>query len=189
MNMHRRFEIASAAPMERLLDAPPPPDTDMLLVTGLFLGSSINTIKADRSLVYAQPLTEEGEANETLNAVSRWLRDNNALDQRPIHGERRFDYNITFYKAPAGASFLSVVNDFYLEDYIFAHNHPEQAGHVDDLMRMLDRDKLAEAMLKTLKEDFGLMERVDAPLFWRRDMRMASHPDHRYTAAPALAAA
>ena len=126
------------------------------------------------------PLDEKNEAHEALNSISAWMKTYDVMNQHKIHGNNRYDYNITFARLPAGGnSYLSVVNNFFLTDYVFDHNHPEDAGHFDDLMRMLDRDKMAGVMLESLKNDFGMKEREHAPLFWRRDMRQCSHPDYR----------
>lgn len=192
MNAHQFFEIASFAPLDNALSIPLQREQDNLLVTGLYLGNLDSARKATKELVYVQPLLSDDEANETLNKITQWMSVNNALDQRGFHNERRFDYNITFLLLPAGdEQHLSVVENFYLEDYLFDHCHREQASHLDDLMRMLDRDKMAGAMLKSLNEDFGMWKRDDAPLFWRRDIRQCSHPDHKVSwgGAPKLVVA
>lgn len=214
MNARQTFEVASSTVLGVSPKLNLDKTKDYLLVSGLPLAGAYNPDKAVKSNIFAHVLTpsiliknpapaneaddESGtggdlvlgdEANEILNGITHWIREHNSLDQRGLHGDKRYDYNISFYRRDKeDTSSIFLVKSFYLQDFIFDHNHPADATGIDDLMRMLDRDKLAAAMLDTLKEDFGINARKHAPLFWRRDIRECSHPDYRkpIDAAPVL---
>lgn len=186
MNIRHPFEIACTAPLRTFLRQPTNENSDYLLVSGLYLEKLRHSIMANKSNVFAMPLNPSNEAHEALNSISSWMKKHDVMNQNAIHGDNHYDYNITFTRMSAeDDSRLTVVRNFFLTDYLFDHCHPADARNFDELMHMLDRDKMAEEMLAVLKDEFSMTARDNAPLFWRRDMRQCSHPDHRrYMDAP-----
>ena len=137
---------------------------------------------------YMHPLSFRDEANEALNSMTRWLVQENGLDQRAEFGEQTERYNLGLYRmSDASLTYPSLVEEFVLDDYLFPDRRLSDAGCFDDLMRMVDRDRLALEMRDALVGAFGMPLREDAPNFWRRDIRQASHPDWKIHTAPALA--
>ena len=183
MNFLQDFDFARARNVSGISQITDEPQ-DYLVVTARNLSDVRSLREIDSATAFIHPLSIVDEANEMLNSVSKWIRETNAMDQRGLHGESRDQYTIGFYKISDDVhAYASLINDFPLEDFLFPDRSPHDAHCFDDMMRMLDRDKLAEAMRKTLVEEFDMPVREDAPLFWRRDLRLCSHPDHRFPAS------
>jgi hypothetical protein len=147
-----------------------------LLVTGLDLNRPIHASMANGRNMLRVALPQS-DVDECLNAITQWMRETGALYQQPFY-ENRLSYNISFYLVPGGGSYPSLQSEFVLEDYVFGDCRADAASCFDELMRMLDRDKMAEAMRRSLMEDFGMRQRNAAPVLWRMHMRQCNHPDH-----------
>lgn len=147
-----------------------------LLVTGLDLSQAIHASMANGRNIFRIGLPQS-DVDETLNAITQWMRGTGALYQQPFY-ENRLSYNISFYLLSGGPSYPSLRSEFVLEDYVFDDSRADTASCFDELMRMLDRDKMAEAMRRSLMEDFGMKQRDSAPALWRTYMRQCNHPDH-----------
>ncbi|PZO86988.1 MAG: hypothetical protein DI626_05090 [Micavibrio aeruginosavorus] len=146
---------------------------DYLVVTKSDLHGVTGLPDMDKSEAIFIPLTHETEANEALNSITTWMIETSALSAAENHAS-----HIGFYKCSAdGEVYASLRQDFYAEDFLFPDRRPEHAQGFDDLMRMLDRDRLGDAMLESLANDFGMRIREEAPMFWRRDIRICNHPD------------
>lgn len=147
-----------------------------LLVTGLDLARPLHATMANGRNMFRLTLPQT-DADESLNAIAQWMHGAGALSQQAFY-ESPLSYNMSFYLLPAGAPYPSLLSEFVLEDYLFGDSRAETATCFDDLMRMLDRDKMANAMRRSLVQDFGMKERGGAPVTWRIHMRQCNHPDH-----------
>jgi hypothetical protein len=153
-----------------------------LLVTGLDLIKPIHASMANGQNIFRVGLPQ-GDVDESLNAITQWMRETGALYQQPFY-ENRLSYNISFYMMPGGASYPSLRSEFVLEDYVFADCRADAASCFNELMRMLDRDKMAKAMRQSLMEDFGMKQQDATPMSWRTYMRQCNHPDHAAARGP-----
>lgn len=153
---------------------------DYLVLSSRDLYNVRNLSQIDRDESYVHLLSPCDEANEMLNTVSLWMKNANMLDQRRQYGDDFEKFNVSLYRvSDAPTCYPSLVGEYLLKDYIFPDRQMSDAGSFDDFMKMLDRDRLAEDMRKTLVHEFNMPLRADAPLFWRRDLRQVSHPDWR----------
>jgi hypothetical protein len=187
MRLVESFKAAEPADIRKVLGIRPDKRA-CLLVTGLDLSQPIHASMANGRNMFRVSLPQN-DVDESLNAITQWMRGTGALYQQPFY-ENRLSYNISFYLMPGGvASYPSLQSEFVLEDYVFGDCRADAASCFDELMRMLDRDKMAEAMRRSLMEDFGMRQRNAAPVLWRMHMRQCNHPDHAAARAePAVCA-
>lgn len=123
---------------------------------------------------------EEQAVDGVLNDITDAMLKEDAFDQRAAFGDNRQYYQFTLWEA-GGLQHQT----FYLKDFLFDHNSHDQAQDQGSFMRMLDRDRLGEAMRQTLVHQFGLTDTAHAPYeeaptacWWRRTIRTISHPDY-----------
>lgn len=172
MNIAQTFENASAPYLQFPAAVK---DCDRLVVTMLDLHDTKGAPDMDRSRALIIPLTPETEANEVLNGITIWMMEVSALAAQENHAS-----HVAFYGCPSDSgSYVSRRQDFYAEDFLFPDRNPGDAQDFDELMRMLDRDRMGDAMFHSLIHDFGLQARESAPMFWRRDIRICCHPDKK----------
>ncbi len=170
MNIAQKFGNASISYLQfPILEE----ECDRLVVTAQDLHGVRGLPELTRALALVVPLPYRIEANEVLNGITGWMMETSALAASENHAS-----HVAFYKCSVdGESYASRRQDFYAEDFLFPDRQPGDAQCFDDLMRMLDRDRMGDAMLHSLIHDFGMEARHDAPMFWRRDIRVCSHPD------------
>jgi hypothetical protein len=179
MTIAHRFHSAANADFYDLLDIPVS-DQRYLLVSALNLSEYSHTALMSPENVLKIPLEREVDVDETLNTITKWMRDNDALNQHRYY-DRFGSYNISFHFVDEGAVYPSLTHEFTLRDYVFLGNDGDNPGNFDGFMIMLDRHRLAKDMREGLLTDerYNIPERADAAQFWCLYVRQCSHPDYR----------
>lgn len=177
MNLRHPFDKSTSVTVHDMLGISAGSRQDHFVVSTIDIQDMVKLAGYGATAVHVLPLKKSENAQNMLNRVSGWINESGALDQRPLHGDRREEYSISFYRLTAGSPYPSLIGHFFLEEHLFPDRHPFHAGCFDDFMRMLDRDRMGGEMLKTLVEDFELPLKKNIPATWVQDLRAASHPD------------
>lgn len=168
---------------------PPALDRDYLVFTAQTPFSTSNIVKSNHGdrWVFVCPTDETTNVDDVMSKVVSWLTRERALDQAALYGDELSDYNITMVRFPKD-SFPGVVGQYHFTEFLLAGRTLNDIETVNDLMWLLDRDRMALAMREAMVED---MEMVDtAPdLSWLANLQTCCHPAHNPWNAPSLRAA
>jgi hypothetical protein len=170
---------------------PPEIDRDYLVFTAQTPFSTSNIVKSNHGdrWVFVCPMDETTNVDTVMKQVVSWLTRERALDQAALYGNELSDYNITMVRFQKD-SFPGVVGQYYFTEFLLAERTEEDIKTLDDLMWLLDRDRMALAMREAMVEN---MEMTDpAPdLSWLANLQTCCHPAYNpwNTPGPALRAA
>lgn len=178
MNLRHPFDKSRSLTVQDMLGIPASTRKDHLVVSTIDIQDMVKLAAYGATAVHVVPLKKSEGAQGLLNGVARWIRESGALDQRNIHADQREEYGVSFYRIMAGSPYPALLSHFVLEEHLFPDRSPSDVWRFEDLMRMLDRDRLGGAMLKALIEDFEIPLKKNAAA-WADDLRAASHPDCR----------
>lgn len=180
MTLTHRFKTAGNLDSYRIAD-PEPSERRCLLVSVFNLNHFVQSSLPLRGGILRVGLDKGYDVDETLNIITKWMRDHDVLNQHRHH-DHLGGYKICFHYLDEGAVYPSMTHEFTLRDYVFAGNDGNHPGNFDGLMVMLDRDVLAKAMRESLLEEdsrYNIPERQNAAILWREYIRQCSHPDYR----------
>lgn len=177
---HHRSKFTAAATSSDIksgwgLDLPS--HATYMVVSPMDVMAPQNNRPSNNMWLFTAAYDEEQNAGTVMRNLGAWIKETKAFDQQGLYCADFEKYNLTLYKLPDGEpSYPGVVGEFFFMDYLFDDRRPEDVHSFDDLMWMLDRDKMALAMERTVLEDLG-QTRVAAPEpCWIADFRTCCHP-------------